>query len=56
MSDEKQSEWLSEFDERQRGLIANCRVYAQNEPAGLPGHNLAIIIARMAGLLDELAG
>jgi hypothetical protein len=45
--------WLSEFDERQRQLIANCKLYAQNDPAGLPGHNLMVIIAKMAQLLDE---
>ena len=40
--------WLSEFDGRQRRLIANCRVYAENDPVGLPGHNLMVIIAKMA--------
>jgi hypothetical protein len=48
--------WLAEFDERERRLIDNCRTYAANDPAGMPGHGLALIIARMADLLDELEG
>jgi hypothetical protein len=45
--------WLSNFDERQRRLIANARQYASGDPAGLPGHQLILIIAKMADLLDE---
>ena len=45
--------WYSEFDERQLRLVANCRNYAKNDPAGVPGHNLMILIAKMAKLLDE---
>jgi hypothetical protein len=37
-----------ELDEREMRLIRNCLVYAENDPAGLPGHNLMIIIAKMA--------
>jgi hypothetical protein len=44
--------WQVGFDERQRRLIANCRAYAKNDPAGLPAHNLMVIIAQMASLLD----
>lgn len=40
------------FDERQRRLIEDCQIYAQNDPAGMPGHNLALIIAKFADLLD----
>lgn len=49
------SGWRSVFDERQRRLIANCCVYADNDPAGLPGHNLMLIIAQMAEMLDGRA-
>lgn len=44
--------WRAEFDERQNGLIRNCIDYAAGNPAGLPGHGLMLIIARMAELLD----
>jgi len=37
-----------EFTERERKLIENCIMYASNSPAGLPGHNLMIIIAKLA--------
>ena len=46
------TDWLKHFDDRQRRLIANCRLYATSDPAGVPGHNLMMIIARMARLLD----
>jgi hypothetical protein len=49
---EKES-WYDQFDERQKKLINNCRRYAESEPAGLPGHNLMLIIAGMSKLLDE---
>lgn len=44
------------FDERERRLIANCRGYGRNDPAGLPGHNLMLIIAKMAEILDVCLG
>lgn len=44
------------FDEREWRLVGNCRVYAKNDPAGLPGHNLMLIVAKMADLLDVLMG
>lgn len=43
---------FEKLDERQRRLIANCRDYALNDPAGVPGHNLMLIIAQMAEMLD----
>ena len=46
------TDWLKHFDDRQRRLIANCRLYTKSDPAGVPGHNLMIIIADMADLLD----
>lgn len=45
-------DWTDHFDERQFNLIQNCRLYAANEPAGLPGHALMVIVATMADILD----
>lgn len=36
------------FTERERKLIGNCIRYAENDPAGMPGHNLAVLIAKLA--------
>lgn len=38
---------LTEFSDREKRLIKNSVVYAENDPAGLPGHNLMIIIAKL---------
>lgn len=45
-------EWLNDFDERQCGLIRSCRQYATDGAPGLPGHQLMLIVAKMAALLD----
>ena len=37
--------------ERELRLIANCREYTNGDPAGLPGHNLMIIVAKLADVL-----
>lgn len=58
MSEQKTSvepEWKEHFDERQQRLIANCVTYAKNDPAGLPAHNVMVIVAMMADLLDRYA-
>ena len=44
--------WDQEFTSRQWGLIKNCRTYAANEPSGLPGHQLMLIVALMADQFD----
>ncbi|GAF67758.1 unnamed protein product [marine sediment metagenome] len=44
--------WRNAFDERQNGIIDNCLTYASNKPSGLPGHQLMLIVAEMAGQLD----
>lgn len=44
------------FDERERRLIANCVTYGRNDPAGLPGHNLMMIVSKMVNLLDVCLG
>jgi hypothetical protein len=41
------------FTDRERRIIANCVAYAENDPAGLPGHNLALITAKLYRLLRE---
>jgi len=51
---EEASSRAKTFSEREIRLIGNCRAYNANDPAGLPGHNLLIIIAKMAGMLDIL--
>jgi hypothetical protein len=49
------SKWLEGYDERQRLVIEACRDYlAKYTAAGLPGHNLMIIVGMMAGQLDRL--
>lgn len=44
------------FEERERRLIANCLTYGRHDPAGLPGHNLMMIVTKMAGILDTCLG
>jgi len=46
--------WQTGFSGRDLRLINNCSVYALHDPAGMPGHNLALIIAGMRGRLDAL--
>lgn len=43
--------WTGAFDERNRHLICNCQAYAANDPAGLPGHQLMLVVAQMAEML-----
>lgn len=45
------SDTLPKFTAREINLIDNCKAYAANDPAGLPGHNLMIIIAKLCDLL-----
>lgn len=45
--------WTRQLDERERRLVQNCCTYASSDPAGLPGHNLMIIVAKMAAILDD---
>lgn len=42
---------IEAFDPRQMRLIDNCQRYAKDNPGGLPGHNLMIIIDRFVELL-----
>ncbi len=41
------------FDDRELRLIANARAYIANDPAGLPGHNLLLIIDKLYKYLYE---
>ncbi len=50
-------EWLGYvFTERQKRLIRNAQLYALNDPAGLPGHNLMLIIDTFDQFVGLLAG
>lgn len=42
------------FSDRQLRLIHNCTTYASNDPAGMPGHNLGIIISKLVTVIKEL--
>ena len=53
MTNESNGNWDDMFDERQRGLIASCRQYVNHGAPGLPGHQLMLIVAKMAALLDK---
>lgn len=49
--------WLEGvFTERQKRLIVNSQLYALNDPAGLPGHNLMLIIDKFDVLVGLLMG
>ena len=48
--------WPQLFDERQCNLISSCRQYVADGAPGLPGHQLMIIVAKLAVLLDEVVG
>lgn len=48
--------WRGELSECERGLVDNCIQYAGNNPSCLPGHELILLAAKMAGLLDGAAG
>ena len=49
----KYTDWSDVLDERQIRLVRNCRLYAANDPAGVTGHNLMIIVALLADELDK---
>ncbi|MHC4213118.1 MAG: hypothetical protein ACYSWP_07085 [Planctomycetota bacterium] len=36
------------FSEREQGLIQNCIDYESGRPSGMPGHALALVIAKLA--------
>lgn len=44
--------WETHLDERQRKEIAFCRVYRDGFNHGTDGHNIRLIVAKLADLLD----
>src|SRR5690606_34290364 len=42
------------FTQRELRLIANARTYADNDPAGLPNHDLLMLVARLSEALETL--
>jgi len=44
------------FTERELRLIWNSETYVHNDPAGLPGHNLMVIIDKFDELVGMMAG
>jgi hypothetical protein len=45
--------WETHFDERQRKEIAYCVIYADSFGHGTDGHNIRLIVAKMAQLLEN---
>ena len=43
---------LETFTPRELRLITNCIQYAAGDPAGLPGHNLMIIVDKLVGFTN----
>ena len=41
------------FTEREWRLIRNCQNYARNDPAGLPGHNLMMLVDKLWGMISK---
>ena len=54
MPDQEAPPWRQQFDARQLRLIQNCRDYAEGDPAGLPGHQLMLIVAKLVEILDQV--
>jgi hypothetical protein len=42
------------FEPRDLELIQNCQTYANNSPAGLPGHALILLVAKLAALISRI--
>ena len=45
--------WKSGFDERELKEIEFCRVYAKDFCHGALGHNVMLIVAKLANILDD---
>ncbi len=41
--------------ERESKLISNCTLYAANDPAGLPGHQLALLVDKLYGHIEQIS-
>lgn len=42
------------FTDRELRLIENCKDYAGSDPAGLPAHNLLLIVDKLDNLVGQL--
>lgn len=42
----------SKLSERELRLVRNCMRYAKDDPAGMPGHNLAVIVSKMMEIMQ----
>jgi hypothetical protein len=45
-------QWRQKFDARQQKLIAHAETYSK-DPFGVDGHNALMVIAKLAGILDD---
>lgn len=50
-NEQEAPKWHDEFDKRQLRLIKNCQSYVLNDPAGLPGHQLMLIVTKLVSKL-----
>ena len=46
--------WMGALDARELRLVAHCVRYMADGPAGLTGHALMVVVARLAWLLERL--
>lgn len=46
----------SRLDPREERLVKNCVRYAEGDPAGLPGHNILLIVAKQHWHIQQLQG
>jgi len=44
------------FTPREIRLILNCQTYEMDDPAGLPGHNLIVLVSKIEELVGMLTG
>lgn len=44
----------SYFTQRELRLLRNCQEYAFDDPAGLPGHNLMMLVGKLANYFGGL--
>ncbi len=51
---EEVKQWHRNFDERQQALIRDCGRYSTGDAAGLPGHNLVLIVAKFSDMMDTM--
>lgn len=50
--EKRQMNWMDQLDDRQQALIRDCIRYSEGDAAGLPGHNLLLLVAKLSDLLD----